>query len=68
VEEIGDIEEMRDGVGSLLRRIHHDERGLNTAELLGNAALAIAALVIIWGALQALGVDVVAWIGDQIGV
>ncbi|MGF1668363.1 MAG: hypothetical protein ACFCVC_19045 [Acidimicrobiia bacterium] len=68
MEEIGDIEEMRAGVRSLVRRIHDDERGLNTAELLGNAALAIAALVIIWGALQALGVDVVAWIGDQIGV
>jgi hypothetical protein len=62
------IDEMRDGVRALLRRVHEDERGLNTAELLGNAALAIAALVIIWGALQALGVDVVAWIGDQIGV
>ena len=38
-----------------------DERGLNTAELMGNAALAIAALVVIWGALQALGVDIVSW-------
>ena len=62
------IDDKRGGVRSLLRRIHEDERGLNTAELLGNAALAIAALVVIWGALQALGVDVVAWIGDQIGV
>ncbi len=62
------IDDVRDGVRSLLRWIHEDERGLNTAELLGNAALAIAALVVIWGALQALGVDVVAWIGDQIGV
>ncbi|MDH4309042.1 MAG: hypothetical protein OEX04_16365, partial [Acidimicrobiia bacterium] len=53
---------------SLLRRLHEDERGLNTAELLGNAALAIAALVVIWAALQALGVDVVAWIRGQIGV
>ena len=39
-----------------------EDRGLNTAELMGNAALAIAALVVIWGALQALGVDVVSWI------
>jgi hypothetical protein len=38
-----------------------DERGLNTAELMGNAALAIAALVVIWGALQALGMDIVSW-------
>jgi len=43
-----------------------DDRGLNTAELMGNAALAIAALVVIWGALQALGVDVVGWIRTQL--
>lgn len=43
-----------------------DDRGLNTAELMGNAALAIAALVVIWAALQALGVDVVAWIRSQL--
>ncbi|HSL27013.1 MAG TPA: hypothetical protein VLA54_12095 [Acidimicrobiia bacterium] len=43
-----------------------DERGLSTAELLGNAALAIAALVVIWAALEALGVEVVAWIRGQI--
>jgi len=43
------------------RALRTDERGLNTAELMGNAALAIAALVVIWGALQALGVDIVLW-------
>jgi hypothetical protein len=53
---------------ALLRRIDEDERGLNTAELLGNAALAIAALVVIWGALQALGVDVVEWVRGQLGI
>lgn len=42
------------------------EDGLSTAELLGNAALAIAALVVIWGLLQALGVDVVDWIRTKI--
>ena len=42
--------------------LRNDDRGLNTAELMGNAALAIAALVVIWGALQALGVDIVGWI------
>ena len=47
-------------------RLHDDEGGFNTAELLGNAALAIVALVVIWGALQALGVDVVEWIRGQI--
>jgi len=43
-----------------------DERGLNTAELMGNAALAIAALVVIWAGLQALGVDIVDWIRSQL--
>jgi hypothetical protein len=50
----------------VLRRARDDERGLSTAELLGNAALAIAALVVIWGVLEALGVEVVAWIRTQI--
>lgn len=44
------------------------EAGLSTAELLGNAALAIAALVAIWAGLRVLGINVVEWIGDQIGV
>jgi hypothetical protein len=45
-----------------------DDRGLNTAELMGNAALAIAALVVIWGALQALGLDIVGWMrGELLG-
>ena len=43
-----------------------DDRGLSTAELMGNAALAIAALVVIWAALQALGVDIVGWIRAQL--
>ena len=45
-----------------LRKFHEDDRGLSTAELLGNAALAIAALVAIWALLQQLGVDIVGWI------
>ena len=48
------------------RALREDERGLNTAELMGNAALAIAALVVIWAGLQALGVDVVSWIRGQL--
>lgn len=48
------------------RALRDDDRGLNTAELMGNAALAIAALVIIWAALQALGVDIVGWIRGQL--
>lgn len=50
----------------LLRRIHEDEAGLSTAELLGNAALAIAALVVIWAVLQQLGVDIIGWIRGQV--
>lgn len=49
-------------VVEIMRRLHEDERGLNTAELLGNAALAIVALVAIWGALEAAGLNVVGWI------
>lgn len=45
-----------------LSQLKESDRGLNTAELMGNAALAIAALVVIWGALQVLGVDLVDWI------
>ena len=60
------MQEYLGNVVAVLRRLHHDERGLNTAELMGNAALAIAALVVIWGALQALGVDVVGWIRGQL--
>lgn len=49
-----------------LRSVHRDERGLNTAELLGNAALAIVALVAIWFALKQAGLDIVAEITDRI--
>ena len=49
-----------------IRKVWEDDRGLNTAELMGNAALAIAALVVIWGALQALGIDMVEWLRGQL--
>jgi len=49
-------------VTAMLIRLHEDERGLNTAEMLGNAALAIVALLAIWTALEALGIEVVGWI------
>ncbi|MDH3540704.1 MAG: hypothetical protein OEP52_11945 [Acidimicrobiia bacterium] len=55
-------------VESTKQRIIEGEEGLSTAELLGNAALAIGALVIIWGLLQALGVDIVNWIREQINI
>jgi hypothetical protein len=47
-------------------RIRRTEAGLATAELLGNAALGVAALVVIWTALQALGLDIVVWIRAQV--
>lgn len=50
-------------------RLHPDrEEGFSTAELLGNAALGIAALVAIWAAMQALGIGVVDWIRVQLGI
>ncbi len=55
-------------VESTKQRIIDEEDGLSTAELMGNAALAIGALVIIWGLLQALGVDIVNWIREQINI
>ncbi len=55
-----------EGLVKWLARVRDDERGLSTAELLGNAALAIAALVVIWAALEALGLEVVEWIRSQI--
>jgi hypothetical protein len=42
--------------------------GMTTAELLGNAALGIAALVAIWAVLQTLGIDIVNWIRGQLRV
>ena len=54
------------GGDGALRRLRDDEDGFSTAELLGNAALGIIALLVIWGALQALGVNVVQWISTQL--
>lgn len=54
------------GTIARLRRAFGQDDGFGTAELLGNAALGIAALVVIWALLQALGADVVAWIRGQI--
>ena len=42
------------------------EEGLTTAELLGNAALGVLALVAIWALMQQLGVDIVEWIRGQL--
>ena len=43
-----------------------DEAGMTTAELLGNAALGVLALVVIWALMQPLGVDIVNWIRGQL--
>lgn len=51
---------------ALTARVDDTEEGFSTAELLGNAALGIAALVAIWGVLQLLGLDVVEMIRGQI--
>lgn len=53
-------------LGAGWKRVHRAEDGLSTAELLGNAALAIGALVVIWGVLQVAGVEIVGWIRDQV--
>jgi hypothetical protein len=50
----------------ILERRAPSEAGMTTAELLGNAALGVLALVVIWGMLQALGVDIVNWIRGQL--
>ena len=39
-----------------MRIAKHDESGMTTAELLGNAALGVLALVVIWGLLRR-GID-----------
>ena len=49
-----------------MKLVQHDEAGMTTAELLGNAALGVLALVVIWGALQALGVDIINMIRDSL--
>ena len=50
----------------LLDRQRRSDAGMTTAELLGNAALGVLALVVIWGLLQSLGVDIVNWIRGQL--
>jgi hypothetical protein len=60
------MQEVIGRVARIIGALHRDQRGLNTAELMGNAALAIGALVVIWAALELLGVDVVNWIRGQL--
>lgn len=51
---------------SLAGRFRDEDDGFSTAELLGNAALGVVALVVIWGLLRALGVDLVAMMRTQL--
>ncbi|MDP8969478.1 MAG: hypothetical protein M3N52_03055 [Actinomycetota bacterium] len=53
---------------ALVDQLAAEEDGFSTAELLGNAALGIAALVAIWAVLQTLGVNVISWIQTQLGI
>lgn len=50
---------------SVMSRVR-GEAGFGTAELLGNAALGVAVLAVIWALLQGLGADVVGWIRGEI--
>lgn len=49
-----------------LQELRPREEGFSTAELLGNAALGVIALVAIWGLFKLLGQEVVEFIKDQI--
>lgn len=60
------VRHLNHSIATLGRRLREEESGFSTAELLGNAALGVVALVVIWGLLQALGVDLVAMIRDQL--
>lgn len=42
------------------------EEGMTTAELLGNAALGVFALIVIWAGLREVGLDVVQWIRSDL--
>lgn len=57
---------MPDTLNKLLSRLRDEDGGFSTAELLGNAALGIVALVVIWAGLQAVGVDVVDMVRENI--
>jgi hypothetical protein len=42
------------------------EGGFSTAEGLAGAALAVVALIAIWAAMKAFGLDLINWMQDQI--
>ena len=49
-------------------RLRTEDSGFSTAELLGNAALGIAALVLIWGLLTNVGSSVMQFITNALGL
>ncbi|HEU5003220.1 MAG TPA: hypothetical protein VFW71_10645 [Actinomycetota bacterium] len=51
---------------SRVTAVWDDPEGFTTAELLGNAALAIAALVAIWGVLRIMGLNIVTMITNKL--
>src|SRR5690606_4006622 len=53
---------------AVIGRIRSEEAGFSTAELLGNAALGIAALVLIWGLLTNVGSSVMEFITNALGL
>lgn len=58
-------------IASLRARLaaaHEDESGFAVAEALAMAALGVALLIVLFGALQVLGLDVIAGIRRQIGL
>lgn len=58
---------MRSLVTKIVRRVRAlSEWGLSTAELLGNTALALAAMFAIWLALKELGLNIVGWIWQKL--
>lgn len=68
MEEIQDEEVIEIIKSNENNEVDLNELGMTTAELLGNAALAIAALVAIWVVLQQIGLDVMQYIRSSIGV
>ena len=55
-------------VSALLAPDADGEGGFSTAELLANAALGVAALVVLWGLFGSLGSDIIAFIRSAIGI
>jgi len=52
--------------GGRTSRSGRGESGMTTAELLGNAALGVFALIVIWAGLREVGLDVVRWIRSDL--